>query len=86
MKNIIEKSVIEGKLAELEHELFVLEEAMKEKVSTEKMERKLMEDASQIDQHLTEIISCLDIQQETKQKNDTYRAHASCFSIAAPNI
>ncbi|KKI88750.1 hypothetical protein WQ54_30030 [Bacillus sp. SA1-12] len=86
MENIIEKSVIEGKLAELEQELFALEKAFKEKAAIENMERKLMEDASQIDQHLTEIISCLDIQKETQRKNDTYRTHASCFSIAAPNI
>ncbi|OAS86297.1 MULTISPECIES: hypothetical protein [Metabacillus] len=86
MKNIIDKSVIEGKLAELEQELMALEEVFIAKVSTNKMEIKLREDASRIDLQLTELISCLSIEKETQLKNDSYQSHASCFPFVATNI
>jgi hypothetical protein len=86
MKKIIEKSVIEGKLAELEEEILTLEEAFMDKVSINKIELQLQEDAYHIDQQLTEIISCLGTEKETHLKNDTYQSHASCFPFVATNV
>ncbi|MGM0873951.1 MAG: hypothetical protein ACQEWV_03980 [Bacillota bacterium] len=86
MKNIIEKCVIEGKLAELEQELLALEEAFLVKVSTNKMELQLQEDAYHIDQQLTEMVSCLGTERESHHKNDNYQSHASCFPFVATNM
>jgi hypothetical protein len=86
MKNIIVKSVIEGKLAELEQELLALEDAFLNKVSTNKMELQLQEDAYHIDQQLTEMISCLGTESKSHLKNDNYQSHASCFPFVATNM
>ncbi|QGQ46652.1 hypothetical protein [Metabacillus sediminilitoris] len=86
MKNIIEKSVIVGKLAELEQELFALEGVFLEKISTQKMEMKLEEDALQIDKQLTEMISRVDRDREAHLNNDNNQFHASCFPFIATNL
>lgn len=87
MKNIIDKSVIESKLVELEAELLALEDVFKGKLSTDKIEYQLIDDANHIEQQLSEIISCLDTERETHLQNDRYHtSHASCFPYIASNV
>lgn len=86
MKNIIDKTVIEGKLAELESELLALENAFNEKLSPNKIEYQLIDDANHIEQQLTEIMSCLDTERETHLQNDRRTSHASCFPYIASNV
>jgi hypothetical protein len=86
MKNIIDKSVIEGKLAELEQDLLALEERFVDKVSTNMMDHKLENDAFKIDQQLSEMIFRISLERETHLKNDNYQSQASCFPFVATNL
>jgi len=82
MKNMIEKSVIEEKLAELEYELLKLEMALDNRVTSTITENKMMEKANQIDRQLT-AVSNESITNKAHHKQDHYKQYQ--FPIAASN-
>lgn len=82
MKNMIEKSVIEEKLAELETELIKLEMALDHHKTPAKLENKIMEKVNQIDRQLTSI-SKASITNKAHHKQDHYKQYQ--FPVAATN-
>lgn len=83
MKNMIEKSVIEEKLAELENELMKLEMVLDNHKNSAFTEKELLEKVNRIDHQLT-TISNVSITNEAHHKQDHYKQYP--FPIAATNV
>lgn len=83
MKNMIEKSVIEEKLAELENELIKLEMALDNHKTPMVTGNKIMEKVNQIDCQLASI-SKPSITSKAHHKQDHYKKYP--FPIAATNV
>lgn len=86
MKKIIEKTVIEAKLAELERELVSLEQVFMDKVESEKVGIQLQNDAYQINRKLNNMISQIDAKELPHKDNGFKPSPASCFPIVATNM
>jgi len=84
LKNIIEKSVIEEKLEELELELMKLEQELDNRILSKNIEEDLMKQAVQIDCQLSNVMSKVPTNQETPLKNDKYQHYP--FPIIATNL
>ena len=82
MKNMIEKSVIEEKLAELENELIKLEMVLDNQKRPVITENEILEKVNQIDHQLT-TISKASITSNAHHKQDHYKQYQ--FPIAATN-
>ncbi len=80
---MIEKSVIEEKLAELENELMKLEMVLDNHREPASKENEIMKKVDQIDRHLT-TISKSSITNKAHHKQDHYKQYQ--FPIAAPNV
>ncbi len=82
MKNMIEKSVIEEKLAELEKELGKLEKAIDLHTTSTIFENKILDKINQIDSQLTSL-SNKSLTNKAHLKHDHYKHYQ--FPIAATN-